>query len=125
MMSLKPEQKRRLAAEQAIYRRGFNNFREVADECNIHAKRVESNATFNRLAIQQYVGCQTNLSMKRLKILAEVLGITNYQELDEVFTAPRRRGEGEYWLGENGNRVKDIDMVMMDRFSRYDRYDRR
>jgi hypothetical protein len=55
--------------------------------------------------------------MKRLKILAELLGVTNYQELDEVFTAPKRRGEGEYWLGENGNRVKDVDMTMMDRFS--------
>ena len=119
MIALKPEQKRRLAAEQAIYRKGFNNFREVADACNIQAKKAESNATFNRLCIQQYVGCHTNLSMKRLKILAELLGVTNYQELDEVFTAPRRRGEGEYWLGENGNRVKDIDMSMMDRFNRY------
>ena len=117
MLSLKPEQKRRLAAEQAIYRK-FNNFRECADACNLHAKKVESNATFNRLCIQQYVGVQTNLSMKRLKILAELLGVTNYQELDEVFTAPKRRGEGEYWLGENGNRVRDLDMTMMDRFNR-------
>jgi hypothetical protein len=117
MMSLKPLQKRRLAAEQAIYKKGYKNFTEVADACNIHAKKMNSTVTFNRLAIQQYVGCQTNLSMKRLKVLAELLGITNYQELDEIFTAPRRRGEGEYWYGENGNKVKDIDMTMMDRFN--------
>lgn len=119
MITLKPQQKRRLAAEQAIYRKGFNNFAEVADACNLHAKKMELNVTFNRLAIQQYVGCQTNLSMKRLKVLAELLGVTNYQELDETFVAPCRRGHGEYWLGENGNRVKDLDMSMMDRFSRY------
>jgi hypothetical protein len=117
MMTLKPCQKRRLAAEQAIYRRGFNNFREVADACNEFAKKCESSVTFNRLAVQQYVGCQTNLSMKRLKLLAEMLGITNYQELDEIFTAPVRRGCGEYWLGESGNKIKDLDMSMMDRFN--------
>ena len=115
MIALKPEQKRRLAAEQAIYTK-FNNFRDCADACNVLAAKKEVDITFNRLSIQHYVGCQTNLSMKRLKILAELLGVTNYQEMDEVFTAPRHRGEGEYWLGENGNRVKDLDMRMMGRF---------
>jgi len=116
-MTLKPEQKRRLGAEQAIYRK-FPSMKECARECEKLAMKTDSKATFNERCIQQYVGVQTNLSMKRLKILAELLGVTNYSELDEVFTAPRRRGEGEWWLGENGNRVKDIDMTMMDRFNR-------
>lgn len=108
MIALKPNQRRRFAAEQAIYKK-FNNFRECADACQAYADKMKIDITFNRLSIQQYVGCQTNLSIKRLKILAEVLGVTNFRELDEVFTAPERRGEGEYWLGENGNKVKDID----------------
>lgn len=112
MINLKPEQKRRFAAEQAIYRK-FNNFRECADACQSYADKMKLGITFNRLSIQQYVGCQTNLSMKRLKILADVLGVTNYRELDEVFTAPRHRGEGDYWIGENGNRVKDIDITII------------
>ena len=114
-ITLKPGQKRRLAAEQAIYQK-FPNFRDCADACQVLASKLDTNITFNRLAIQHYVGCQTNLSIKRLKILAEVLGVTNYKELDEIFTAPRHRGEGEYWLGEDGNRIRDIDMTMMKRF---------
>lgn len=116
-MTLKPNQKRRLAAEQAIYTR-YDNFKECAKACQELAKKKETSITFNPLSIQHYVGVQTNLSVRRLKILAELLGVTNYQELDEIFEAPRRRGEGEYWLGENGNRVKDLDMTMMNRFSR-------
>jgi hypothetical protein len=112
MMGMKPEQKRRLAAEQAIYRK-FDNFRECADACQALADKKETGITFNRLAIQQYVGCQTNLSMRRLKILTEVLGVSNWTELDEIFVAPKHRGEGLYWLGENGNRIRDIDMTMM------------
>lgn len=117
-LTLKPCQKRRLGCEAAIYRKGFNNFREVSEACNIHAKKCESDVTFNRHCIQQYVGTQTNLSMRRLKILAEVLGVSNLRELDEVFVAPKYRGEGQYWLGEEGNRIKDLDMTMIDRFSR-------
>lgn len=117
MMSLKPEQKRRLGAEQAIYRK-FNNFRDCADACNVLAEKKGVDITFNRLSIQQFVGCQTNLSMKRLTILAELLGITNYRELNEIFVAPRNRGCGDWWLSEDsGNRVKDIDMSMVNRFS--------
>jgi hypothetical protein len=48
------------------------------------------------------------MSLKRLKVLAAVLGITNYPELDEVFVAPEHRGEGLFWEGENGNKIKDI-----------------
>lgn len=116
-LQLKPEQQRRLAAEQAVYRK-FNNFGECAEACDNLAIKLGVNATFNRLSIQHYIGCQTNLSMKRLKILAEVLGITNYREMDEVFVAPKRRGEGDWWLGSDGNRIKDLDMTMMDRLNR-------
>lgn len=112
MLALKPLQKRRLAAEQAIYRR-FNNFTDCAIACQKKADAMGVDVTFNRLSIQQYVGVQTNLSVRRLKVLAELLGVTNYSELDEVFTAPRHRGEGDWWIGQNGNKVKDIDMTMM------------
>lgn len=114
-VALKPNQKRRLAAEQAIYKRGFSNLIECAQACDEHAKKMELDITFNKHAIQQYVSVRCDLSIKRLKVLAELLGVTNYRELDEVFTAPARRGEGQYWLGDNGSRVKDIDMTMMDR----------
>lgn len=115
-ITLKPEQKRRLAAEQAIYAKGFNSFAECAEACEKLAQKINPDATFSRLSIQKYVGCQTNLSVRRLEILAEVLGITNYRELNEIFTAPKHRACGEWWTGDNGNRVKDIDMTMMDRF---------
>lgn len=117
MITLKPEQRRRLACEQAIYSKGFSNFRDCADHCNVLAKKKGLNITFNRLCIQQYVGCHTNLSMARLKVLAELLGVTNYSELDEVFVAPKIRGQGLPWISENGNIVMDLDMSRMDRFN--------
>lgn len=108
--SLKPEQKRRLAAEQAIYRKGYANFRSVTDDCIRYCEKHKLDVTFNALAVQQFIGCQTNLSMKRLEVLCKVLGITNYSEFAEVYTAPKRRGEGGLWVGTNGNTVKDIDL---------------
>lgn len=108
-VSLKPKQKRRLRAEMFISSK-FNNFRECADACNKLAKQLDSSATFNRLSIQQYVGCKTNLSMKRLKILAELLNITDYKQLDEVFVAPENRMNGSDWIGDNGSIVKDFDI---------------
>jgi hypothetical protein len=107
VMGLRPGQKRRLAAEQAIYRR-FENFKECNDACARYCQMKGLSVTFNNMTIQQYVGCQTNMSLKRLKVLAAVLGITNYPELDEVFVAPEHRGEGLFWEGENGNKIKDI-----------------
>jgi hypothetical protein len=110
IMGLRPGQKRRLAAEQAIYRR-FENFKACNDECIRYCKMHGlEDVTFNKMTVQQYVGCQTNMSLKRLKVLAAVLGITNYPELDEVFEAPEHRGEGLFWIGENGNKIKDIDI---------------
>lgn len=111
MIALKPKQKRRLAAEQAIYKK-FGNFRDCNDACIRYANsHGMEDVTFNTVSIQQYVGVQTNLSLKRMKILAAVLGITNYAEMDEVFVAPAHRGEGLYWEGENGTKVKDIDLT--------------
>lgn len=110
MMQLKPGQRRRLAAEQAIYKK-FSNFREANEACIRYANsHGMEDVTFNTVSIQQYIGCQTNLSLKRLKILASVLGVTNYAEMDEIFVAPKHRGEGLYWEGENGTKVKDIDL---------------
>ena len=109
--SLKPLQKRRLAAEQAIYRK-YNNFRECADACQKYCNAKGLKIGWNRLSIQQFVGCQTNLSMKRLAVLADMLGITDYKHFSEVFTAPKHRGEGEYWMGEHGNRVRDLEIYL-------------
>ena len=108
--ALKPEQKRRLAAEQAIYKKGYPNFSAVAADCQEYCEKHKLDITFNRLSIQQFIGCQLTLSMKRLEILCKVLGITNYSEFAEVYTAPKRRGEGGLWIGTNGNTVKYIDL---------------
>ena len=107
---LKSEQKRRLAAEQAIYRKGYANFKSVTEDCIRYCEKHKLDVTFNTLAVQQFIGCQTNLSMKRLEILCKVLDITNYAEFAEIYTAPKRRGEGGLWVGTNGNTVKDIDL---------------
>ena len=32
----------------------------------------------------------------------------NYAELDEVFTAPKQRGLGLAWVGDNGSTCADI-----------------
>lgn len=109
VMGLKPKQKRRLAAEQAIYNK-FNNFRECNDACVRYCQMKCLDVTFHQVAIQQYIGCQTNLSLKRLKVLAAVLGVSNYPELDEIFVAPEHRGEGLPWIGENGNKIADISI---------------
>lgn len=108
-MGLKPGQKRRLAAEQAIYNK-FPSMAACNDACIKYCEKRCLDATFNKVTVQQYVGCQTNLSVKRLKILAEVLGVTNFLELDEIFIAPKHRGEGDYWVGDQGNRVPDIKL---------------
>lgn len=109
IMGLKPKQKRRLAAEQAIYNK-FENFKECNDACIRYCQMKGLDVTFNQVTIQQYIGCQTNLSLKRLKVLAAVLSITNYPELDEIFEAPEHRGEGLNWVGENGNKIADINI---------------
>lgn len=119
--SLRPGQRRRLAAEQAIYKR-FNTFAACADACNAYARENGYDVHFNRLSIQQYVGCQTNLSMKRLKVLADLLRITNYKELNEVFVAPKVRGAGLWWIGEDGHRVQDLDLTMINLKQYKDKY---
>ena len=93
-----------------------------ADACNAYARENGYDVHFNRLSIQQYVGCQTNLSMKRLKILADLLRITNYKELNEVFVAPKVRGAGLWWIGEDGHRVQDLDLTMINLKQYKDKY---
>lgn len=112
MVTLKPCQKRRLVAELTIYGM-FDTFKECVDACNELAKSKGSTITFNKLSIQQYIGCQTNFSMKRLNILAELLNVTNYRNIDEVFVAPEHRGIGKDWIGDNGNTVRDMDMTLL------------
>lgn len=113
VMSLKPNQRRRLAAEQAIYRK-FNSLQECNKACNDYClKKGLLDITFNERVITQYVCAAANLSLKRLKVLAAVLNVTNYPELDEIYTAPRHRGEGDFWVGENGNKVQDINIAQI------------
>lgn len=111
-MTLKPSQKRRLACEQAIYRR-FNNMEECIQACRRYADAHNLDIGFSKHSVRQYVGAYTNFSMKRLTVLAAVLGVTNLIEIDEVFTAPKYRGEGLEWIGERGHRVKDFDLGNM------------
>lgn len=105
-------QKRRLGCEQAIFRKWGNiTFKEVTAICEKEARRLgRDDITFSPLTIQQYVGAQRRLSMKRLEILASLLGVTNYQELDEVFEAPSQRGVGKNWVGEHGSIAKDYEI---------------
>lgn len=104
---LVPGQKRRLAAEQAIYNR-FANFKQCNEACNAYCKARMIDISFNPMSVHQYVGCKTNFSMPRLKILAAVLGINDLIQLDEIFVAPNHRGEGLPWIGENGRKVPDL-----------------
>lgn len=101
--------KRRLAAEQAIRMAGFETFRECGEACEKLARSKGLTVTFNGLAIQHYVTCNTNFSIKRMKLLGELLNVTNYMQLDEAFMPPKPRGVGKDWLGDNGTRVIDYD----------------
>lgn len=108
-MNLKPEERRRLICEQAVYRR-FDSMKECSDACQDYVDKHGINMTFHRDTIRQYVACYSNLSVKRLKIVSEVLHVPDLKELDEVFIAPKHRGEGLDWIGVSGTRVKDIDI---------------
>lgn len=108
-MNLKPGAKRRLACEKAVYNK-FKNFVEVNDACIDYIKKKGLDISFSSNYIKNYIAAQSNMSMKRLNILCEVLGVTNYSQIDEIFTAPDVRGIGLDWVGERGTRVKDYDM---------------
>lgn len=101
--------KRRLIAEQALMLKGFKTFRECSKACEALARSKGLDLTFSPNTIQHYITCHCNLSVKRLSILAELVGVKNIMALDERFTPPRVRGVGDYWVGDNGSRVKDID----------------
>ena len=76
--------KRRLAAEQAIRMSGFETFKECGKACEKLAKSKGLNVTFNDLAIQHYITCNTNFSIKRMKLLAELLNIKDFVQLEFV-----------------------------------------
>lgn len=101
--------KRRLAAEQAIMFRGYKTFKECAEACEKLAEDKGINATFNHLSIQHFVTCNGNLSLKRLMILAELLNMNDFKQLNEVYSPPNPRGVGKDWIGEYGSRVADYD----------------
>lgn len=111
-LQLKPELNRRIVAEKLIYNK-FKSFTECAVECDKLAQELGIDTSFNRLSIQQYIGCTSNLSMKRLKVLAKVLDTEGIRELDEVYTFPKTRGIGDWIIGSDGNRIRDIDMTML------------
>ena len=106
---MNPVVKRRLGAEQAIRLAGFRSFVECAEACERLARAKGKDIKFNKVSIQHFVSCRCNFSMKRLEILAELLGIRDFRLLTEVYTAPIPRGVGKYWEGEYGNKVKDFD----------------
>lgn len=101
--------KRRIAAEQAIRYRGYDNMKDCARACERLARQKGESITFNDLSIQQFITCNTNLSLKRLFILAELLNINDYKQLNEAYTPPNPRGVGKDWVGEHGSVVKDYD----------------
>lgn len=103
------KQGRRLAAEQAIRMAGFETFKDCGDACEKLARSKGLDVTFNSLAIQHYVTCNTNFSVKRMKLLAELLNVKDFVQMDEAFMPPKPRGVGKDWVGDNGTVVKDYD----------------
>lgn len=100
---------RRLACEKAIQRRGFKTYEEVAKACEKQARKVGKEVTFSRFSIQNYVSCYHDLSLKRIEILADLLGVSNYKELNEIYEPPKVLDVGDYWQGNQGTRIQDID----------------
>lgn len=47
------------------------------------------------------------MSFKRLKVIADLLGVKNIMELEERFTEPDVAGVGGLWIGEFGSVVRD------------------
>ena len=100
--------KKRLAVEQAIKERGLT-IKKCTDACDKLAKDRGLNVGFNGLAIHHYIGGYTNLSVNRLNILGDVLGVTNIKLLDEKFELIVDKDNGNYWLGEYGTIARDFD----------------
>lgn len=107
---MKPCEKRRLGAEQAVFRK-FKTFASCANACDQYCKKLKLDMTWDVRSISRYVSATNNLSTKRLHILSTILGVKDTKELDEIFTAPMTRGEGLDWVGEFGTRVSDIKLT--------------
>lgn len=105
----KPSEKRRLGLEQAIYRK-FNSIEECDTACRIYAIQHNKDVTFSKYLLTKYLSGNINFSLKRMFILGKVLGVKDLEEIDEVYTAPRHRGYGYDWIGDNGHRIKDINL---------------
>lgn len=105
----KPKKKKqmRLGCLQAFELRGFRTYKDMAKACEKHAMKMGLDLTFNDRAIQNYIHCYSNMSFKRLKVVADLLGVKNIMELEERFTEPDEAGVGGLWLGEFGSVVRD------------------
>jgi len=110
-MDLVGKGKRRLACEQAIARRGYKTFKECTEACERHARKLNSQTSWSNLAVQHYVTCYADFSMRRVKVLADLLGFSDIKEMDEKFTPPKMRGIGDNWVGDEGSIAKDYDLL--------------
>ena len=109
-MGLMTEQTtRRLAAEAAIARKGIPTFAACDALCQRRARQLGSKVTFGSLSTQHFIASTHNFSIDRLNILADVLGVDDIKELDEIYTTPKQRFVGQLWIGEYGSVIRDID----------------
>lgn len=104
---MKPSEKRRLGAEQAVFRK-FKSFAQCCKACDIYSRKLNLDVQWQAQTIARYVNATTNLSTKRLHVLQTILGVKDTKEIDEIYTAPQVRGEGLDWVGEFGTKVPDI-----------------
>ena len=106
---LKSGAKRRLAFEQLCVRK-YGGIAKAIDALNIFCDINNICFTFKRETVRMYILCRTDMSMKRLKVVARFLNCSDIAALDEVFVAPKVRGIGDLWVGEtSGKTVRDID----------------
>lgn len=105
-----PCEKRRLGCEAAVLRK-FKTMADCTRACIKYSDDNDLGITFVADAVSRYIKGNTNFSSKRLHVLATILGVTNYREIDEIYTAPEHRGFGYPWQGEFGSTCKDIDFM--------------
>ena len=100
-------ERRRWGAIEAVNAK-FKCYSDCSRACDAYAEKHGINVTFRDDTVSRYVTGCINLSMNRLKVLAAVIGYSDYSAIDEVFIAPQHRGAGYDWLGENGGVMKDL-----------------
>jgi len=108
-MQISGDKKRRLACEQAIDRK-FKTFKACAEACEKHARKMGIPSTWSQLSVQHYATCYADFSMRRIKVLADLLGFTDLKEMDEKYTPPAVRGAGLNWVGDEGSIARDFEL---------------